>query len=104
MPKFKVKANEMTEATVSHISLVDRGANRIPFKIVKQEKSGMSAKHFASLDLRNLFVRKNEEQVEKEDDVEIVGVVTMDDDEEAKKLIAEADSLRQYRRLWRMGR
>ena len=90
MPTFKVKANEMTEATVSHISLVDRGANRIPFKIVKQEKSGMSAKHFASLDLRNLFVRKNEEQVEKEDDVEIVGVVTMDDDEEAKKLIAEA--------------
>ncbi len=89
MPKFKVRANEMTEATVSHISLVDRGANRIPFKIVKQEKSGMAAKHFASLDLRNLFVRKKEEQVEKEE-VEIVGVVTMDDDEEAKKLIEEA--------------
>jgi hypothetical protein len=33
----KVKLNELTDATVSHISLVDRGANREPFRIIKAE-------------------------------------------------------------------
>lgn len=89
MPTFKLKANEMKDATVSHISLVDRGANRIPFRIVKQEKSGMSKKHFAGLDLGNLFVRKTEE-AEVDQEAEVVSVVVMDEDEEAKKLVEEA--------------
>jgi hypothetical protein len=32
---MKIKAKELTDATVSHISLVDRGANREPFRIKK---------------------------------------------------------------------
>jgi hypothetical protein len=36
----KVPLNELTEAQVSHISLVDRGANREPFRIVKREEDG----------------------------------------------------------------
>jgi hypothetical protein len=37
---MKVPLNELTEAHVSHISLVDRGANREPFRIVKREEDG----------------------------------------------------------------
>lgn len=33
----KVVAKELTDATVSHISLVDRGANREPFRIIKAQ-------------------------------------------------------------------
>lgn len=34
---MKVQAKELTDATVSHISLVDRGANREPFRIIKAQ-------------------------------------------------------------------
>ena len=36
----KIKAKELTDAAVSHISLVDRGANREPFRIIKREGEG----------------------------------------------------------------
>ncbi len=71
MPKFTVEATEMRNVKVSKISLVDRGANRLPFKIVKQEKD-MSRK---SLDLGSLFARKAEKIVP-----EVVGVVTQKSD------------------------
>ena len=35
MAKLKIKAREMTDAEVEYISLVNRGANRTPFKVVK---------------------------------------------------------------------
>lgn len=34
---MKIPVNELTDAQVSHISLVDRGANREPFRIIKAE-------------------------------------------------------------------
>jgi hypothetical protein len=34
---MKIPLNELTDAAVSHISLVDRGANREPFRIIKAE-------------------------------------------------------------------
>lgn len=75
MPVIKLKANKMSEAMVSHISLVHRGANRIPFKIVKKEKQmGI----FNSLDLSNLgkmFASKSEAPQGK-----VVGVITMKGD------------------------
>lgn len=73
MPTIKFKANKMSDAHVSHISLVERGANRIPLKIVKEEKQGMSK--FASLDLGNfgaVFARKAEKPAPA-----IVGIVAM---------------------------
>jgi hypothetical protein len=36
----KITAKELTGASVSHISLVDRGANREPFRIIKHEGEG----------------------------------------------------------------
>ena len=59
MSVIKMQANKMSDATVSFISLVGRGANRIPFKIIKQEKDHMS-KAFSSMDLGSLFTRKSE--------------------------------------------
>lgn len=37
MTKKKIKANELTEADVQFISLVPKGANRIPLRILKEE-------------------------------------------------------------------
>lgn len=35
MPKIKVEANELIGVEATHVSLVKRGANRVPFRIVK---------------------------------------------------------------------
>jgi hypothetical protein len=59
MPLIKTKALKMTDADVTYISLVDHGASRVPFKIIKQEKQDMG-KHFAGLDIGRLFSRKAE--------------------------------------------
>lgn len=71
MPGVKMTATKMSGAKVSFISLVERGANRIPFKIVKQEKQAMAGA-FKGLDLGALFAQKAEKPA-----VEVVGVVTM---------------------------
>lgn len=52
MPKITFKATKMSEAKAEFISLVERGANRIPFKIIKQEKD---MKGMAGLDLARIF-------------------------------------------------
>lgn len=65
MSQIQMEATKMSDATVSYVSLVTRGANRIPFKIIKQEKQDMSAtvkKAFAGLDLGSLFNAKKAEQ------------------------------------------
>lgn len=35
--RIKVKSSELGDANVTHVSLVERGANRVPFKIIKSE-------------------------------------------------------------------
>lgn len=70
MPTATITATEMKDAKVQRISLVERGANRSPFKVVKQEKSMPQ-----DLDLARVFIRKKEQPKP-----EIVGVVTMKGD------------------------
>lgn len=72
MPKVKMTATKMSDAHVSFISLVERGANRIPFKIMKQENQAMAGA-FKGLDLGALFATRKSEEPK----VELVGVVTM---------------------------
>lgn len=72
MPKVKMTATKMSDAHVSFISLVERGANRIPFKIMKQENQAMAGA-FKGLDLGALFATRKSEGPK----VELVGVVTM---------------------------
>lgn len=70
MPIVTMPAKEMHGGEVAYISLVQRGANRIPFKIVKKEKPIM-------LDLDNLgsfLVNKGQKQAT---DPVIVGIATM---------------------------
>ena len=40
MPQFKFEANELTNVQLSHVSLVKRGAIRLPFRILKSEGDG----------------------------------------------------------------
>jgi len=37
MPKLRIKANELIDTDVNFVSLVKRGANRIPFRITKED-------------------------------------------------------------------
>lgn len=88
MASVKVQAKKMTGAKVSHISLVHRGANRIPFKIVKKEKE--MSKMFAGMDLANLgsiFTKKSEAPAP-----EVVAVITMKNEstESVKKAMTDA--------------
>jgi hypothetical protein len=45
MPKLLLEAHELKDADVDFVSLVKRGANRIPFRIVKEDKSDMLDLH-----------------------------------------------------------
>lgn len=76
--KVKVVAKEMKDADVRFISLVARGANRIPFRIVKSEKE--SEMIDLSMPLRIL---KGEKSVTKSEAPEVVGVVVFDQEDEA---------------------
>lgn len=68
MTVLTFKATEMRNASVQHISLVDRAATRIPFKVIKKEKP-MSASR--SFDLASVFKRAKPAVVPT-----IVGVIT----------------------------
>lgn len=69
MPVLRFKATKMTSPVAEKISLVERGANRIPFKIMKQEDE------MKVFDLGSIFTRKSEKATP-----EVVGVVTMKGD------------------------
>ena len=51
MPKLQVKANELVNTDASFVSLVKRGANRIPFRITKEEEPMLDLHKIG----RNLF-------------------------------------------------
>jgi outer membrane murein-binding lipoprotein Lpp len=51
--RVRIKARELTDVDVDYISIVSRGANRIPFRILKAEDNEM-------LDLSQIFFRKEE--------------------------------------------
>lgn len=74
--KIKAVAKEMKEADVRFISLVARGANRIPFRIVKSEKESVM------IDLsKPLKILKGEKP--QAASPEVVGVVVFDQGDEA---------------------
>lgn len=39
MPRLRIKANELIDTNVNFVSLVKRGANRIPFRITKEDEN-----------------------------------------------------------------
>lgn len=70
MPTLTMKATEMKKAQVVRISLVERAASRIPFRVTKQEKPMNIAN---MVDLASVFKREKPAATQ----AEIVGVVTM---------------------------
>lgn len=67
MPRIKLQANKLENPKVSHISLVDHGANRIPFRIIKRQ--GM-------IDLTRLLKRDATDPVKKAESTgKVLGVV-----------------------------
>jgi hypothetical protein len=45
MPKFEIKATELTDTDVNFVALVKRGANRLPFRITKGDTADMIDLH-----------------------------------------------------------
>lgn len=77
--KVVLNATELTNVDVQYVSLVKRGANRIPFRIIKQESSEM-------IDLSKLFKREKA----PENVVRAVLMAKSDFTEAAKSLLHEA--------------
>lgn len=80
MPRVKINAKKMSDADVTHISLVHRGANRIPFKIIKQEKSPMAGKSYAGLDLGALLSVTKADEKPEDAQAEVLGIAAMKSD------------------------
>lgn len=53
MPKTKIKARRLVRARATHVSIVDRGANQVPFKVIKAEDS--QGANMLDFGLRTLF-------------------------------------------------
>jgi hypothetical protein len=59
MSKVKIVVRDLDDVQVSHVSLVKRGASRIPFRIIKREKEENTM-----LDLSSLFIKKRDKAPE----------------------------------------
>ena len=79
MARRKIKVRELEDVRVSHISLVKRGANRIPFRIIKND----SGDNTMSIDLGKLFLRKKEAAVPQ-----IVGIA-LEKNEYSEELLTQ---------------
>jgi hypothetical protein len=84
VPSLTFKATEMKDARVDRISLVERGATRMPIKIIKEDSTMKSTRAF---DLASVF-----KGTKKPVTPELVGVVTLKSDsfEAVKVHVAEA--------------
>lgn len=72
--KAVVELTELTDAECTFISIVERGANRLPFKILKNDSSG----ELTMWNLANLS--KGKSKTQKKDDAKIVGVLVRKSD------------------------
>ena len=79
MAKVRLNVNKLGDPTVNYISLVSRGANRIPFRIVKHEQE-QSMIDLASLNLSKLFKGEKATAESTVPQPSIVGFVTMKDE------------------------
>lgn len=77
MSKVKVKVKEMVDATVSFISLVNRPANRIPFRVTKAEEIKEES------DMMKLLRRKQDGQESQAAAPALAGIVVAKGDVEA---------------------
>jgi hypothetical protein len=86
VPTVKTQMTEMKSATVDRISLVAKASSRIPFRVIKEDRSAMT-NPLKTLDLAQVFKGKKADPVPT-----IVGVVTMKGAtfEAVKKAAAEA--------------
>lgn len=91
MAKIKLNVTKLGDPTVNYISLVSRGANRIPFRIVKHEQE-QSMIDLASLNLSKLFKGEKATAESTVPQPTIVGFVTMKDEnfETVKKHLKDA--------------
>ena len=80
MAKIKLNVNKLGDPTVNYISLVSRGANRIPFRIVKHDKQESGMIDLASLNLSKLFKGEQKPTEVAAPAPTIVGFVTMMDE------------------------
>ena len=55
MPRLQIKANELVQTDASFVSLVKRGANRIPFRITKEDEPMLDLHKIG----RNLFKKED---------------------------------------------
>lgn len=83
MAKLKFQATEMRAAKVDRISLVARGATRIPFRVIKEDST--MKKSTGDLDLAGVFVRKREQQAAPV----VTGVITMKSEDESFDALKE---------------
>jgi hypothetical protein len=86
VPTVKTQMTEMKSATVDRISLVAKASSRIPFRVIKEDRSAMT-NPLKTLDLAQVFKGKKTDPAPT-----IVGVVTMKGAtfEAVKKAAAEA--------------
>ena len=77
MPKIKMNVTKLGDPTVNYISLVNRGANRIPFRIVKHDKQESNMIDLANLNISKLL---KQDKVAVLSEPTIVGFVTMKDE------------------------
>ena len=49
MPKVKLKVNELVDTEVSEVSLVERGANKVPFRILKADEPAETVAKITSI-------------------------------------------------------
>jgi hypothetical protein len=85
MPTIKTQATEMKHASVQRISLVSKAASRIPFRVIKEDRSMQNP--LKTLDLAQVFKGKKPDAVPT-----VVGIVTLKGDhfEIIKKAVADA--------------
>lgn len=76
-----VELTELTEAECTFVSIVERGANRLPFKILKTDSSGEPT----MWNLANLT--KGKKKAQKADEAKIIGVLVKKSDELAVKAV-----------------
>lgn len=114
MPKIAIEANELSQVQVSHISLVKRGANKVPFRMLKsdggtemiqfdmkrvfksQPKTPMVAAILVSkdadLDATKARITKAGFSVEKQTDSDDGVIFAQSDDKEIKGIILKMDA------------
>ena len=83
----KIKVRELQDVEVSHISLVKRGATRLPFRIVKHEKEGTKM-----IDLSTIFTKKREADPE----IKAIALVKGDYSDELLKSLSDLGFTGEY--------